>query len=209
MAFCNSCGTTLSPGAKFCNKCGAVITGTAAATPSTPAPSPSTGGNNALKIILIVVVVIVGLGILATATLTFLAHRFVAHNIHVSQNGDQVKVDTPFGRVETTKDPQQAARNLGVDIYPGAQVQSNGTATTTFGAVHTVAANFESNDPVDKICDFYKSRFPNAMVTTSSGNRCTIISNDQKNMITINIESSGAGTKLQITNVSKASDAPN
>jgi hypothetical protein len=43
------------------------------------------------------------------------------------------------------------------------------------------------------------------MVTTSDQNRCTIVSNDQKNMITINIEARGDTTKLQITNVSKKS----
>ena len=43
------------------------------------------------------------------------------------------------------------------------------------------------------------------MVTTSDQNHCTIVSNDQKNMITINIEANGDSTKLQITNVSKKS----
>jgi hypothetical protein len=43
------------------------------------------------------------------------------------------------------------------------------------------------------------------MVTTSDRNRCTIVSNNQRNMITINVESSGEGARLQITNVSKKS----
>jgi len=43
------------------------------------------------------------------------------------------------------------------------------------------------------------------MVTTSERNHCTIVSNDQKNMITINIQASGDNTRLQITNVSKRS----
>jgi hypothetical protein len=75
--------------------------------------------------------------------------------------------------------------------------------------MHTVAANFESSDSVDKICNFYKSRFPAANVTTSDQNRCTLVSNDQKNMITINVQGGGDTTKFQITNVSKKSASSN
>jgi hypothetical protein len=65
---------------------------------------------------------------------------------------------------------------------------------------------FESGDSSDKVCTFYKSKFPGAMVSSSDRNRCTIVSNNQKNMITVNVESSGDGAKLQITNVSKHSE---
>jgi hypothetical protein len=114
-------------------------------------------------------------------------------------------VETPFGEVETSKDPDQAAKDLGVDLYPGAQVQRNGASSVSMGNIRTATALFESSDPPDKVCSFYKSRFPGAMVTTSDQNRCTIVSNNQKNMITINVTPSGDNTKLQITNVSKKS----
>jgi hypothetical protein len=218
MAFCNSCGATLNPGTQFCNKCGAAVTGPSQpATPQTPqtagyaaTPAPAaTGGSNALKIVLIVVAVIVVIGIIGLAGLGFVAHHFITKNVHVTQDGNQVKVDTPFGKMETNKDPDQVARDLGVDIYPGAQVEKNSAATATFGGMHTVAASFESSDSLDKVCAFYKSKFPNAMVSTSAVNRCTIVSSDQKNMITINIEAKGDATKIQISNVSKASGSSN
>jgi hypothetical protein len=209
MAFCNSCGATLNSGTKFCNKCGAVVSGgppaPAAATPPSTAP---TGGSSALKIILIVVAVIIGIGILGVATVGIVGYR-IAKSAHVRQEGKHVSVETPFGNVETSQDPAQAAKDLGIDVYPGAEVQKNGASSATFGAIHTVTANFESSDPVDKVCTFYKSRFPNAMVTTSDQNRCTIVSNDQKNMVTINIEPSGDASKFQITNVSKKSASSN
>jgi flagellar basal body-associated protein FliL len=205
MAFCNSCGATLNPGTKFCNKCGATVASTpgvsSAAAPPVP---PPTGGSSALKIILIVVAVIVLIGILGIATVGIIGYR-IAKSSRVSQNGDHVKVDTPFGSVETSKDPDQAAKDLGVDLYPGAEVQRNGASSVSMGSMHTVTALFESSDSPDKVCSFYKSRFPGAMVTTSDRNRCTIVSNNQRNMITINVESSGEGARLQITNVSKKS----
>jgi hypothetical protein len=197
MAFC-----------KFCNKCGAAVaSGPSAAgvTSTAPPPAPApTGGSSALKIILIVVAVIVGIGILGVATVGIIGYR-IARTSHVTQEGDHVRVQTPFGSVETSKDPEQAAKDLGIEVYPGAEVQKNGASSASFGGIHTVTAMFESGDAVDKICSFYKTKFPGAMVTTSDQNRCTIVSNDQKNMITINIEARGDTTKLQITNVSKKS----
>lgn len=199
MAFCNSCGASLSPGTKFCNKCGAAVTGAPIA--AAPAPVP-TGGSSAIKVILIVVAVIVGIGILGIATVGFVGYRFAKH-AHMTQDGDHVKVETPFVNIETSKDPEQATRDLGVDIYPGAQVQKDGATSATFGNMRTVAANFESNDSVDKVCSFYRSKFPNSMVTTTDQNHCTIVSNDHQNMVTINVEGSGGTTKFQVTNVSK------
>ena len=206
MAFCNSCGATLNPGTKFCNKCGAAASAVPTApSPTSMAPPPApTGGSSALKVILIVVAVIVGIGILVIATIGIIGYR-IASRSHVSQNGDHVKVETPFGSVETSKDPDQAAKDLGVDIYPGAEVQRNGASSASFGGIHTSTAVFQSNDPPDKICSFYKSRFPGAMVTSSEQHHCNIVSNNQRNMITINIAANGDTTKLQITNVSKKS----
>lgn len=209
MAFCNSCGATLNPGTKFYNKCGAAVAAPAstpgvASTAATPPPAP-TGGSSALKIILIVVAVIVLIGILGIATVGIIGYR-IAKSSHVSQNGDHVKVETPFGSVESSKDPDQAAKDLGVELYPGAEVQRNGASSASFGGIRTVTAVFETSDAPDKVCTFYKSKFPGAMVTTSEQNRCTIVSNDRRNMVTINIEAGGNNTRLQITNVTKKSD---
>jgi hypothetical protein len=205
MAFCNSCGAPLTAGTSFCNKCGTASSGPSAPifTSAPPPPLPSTGPS-ALKIILIVIAVIISLGILGLGSLAFIGWR-IAKSAHVTQEGDHVKVETPFGSMETSKDPAQVAKDLGLDIYPGAQIQKNGTATVTFGNMHTVAASFESSDPVDQICSFYKAKLPTASVTTSDEKRCTIVSNsnDQKNMITVNVQASGNISKLQITNVSK------
>jgi len=207
MAFCNSCGATLSPGTAFCTKCGAANAGgpAAAATPAArplPAPPPSSGSSSTLKIILIVIGVVVLIGILGMVTCGVVLHR-AFKNAKVSQNGDNVKVETPFGSVESSKDPEKVAKDLGMDIYPGAEIQRNGAATATFGGIHTVTANFESSDSVDKVCTFYKSRFPAANVTSSDQNRCTIVSNNPPNSVSINIESNGDGSKFQITSVSK------
>src|ERR1700678_1424010 len=209
MAFCNSCGTNIAPGTRFCSKCGAAIVDAPAvpsAVPATAVPpiTPAPAGG-VLKAILIVVGVIALLGIVGLASLAIFASR-LAHHARVHQEGNNVKVETPFGTVETTKDPAEAARNLGVDLYPGAEVLKDGAASATFGGVHTVSLNSESTDSVEKVSDFYKAKFPNAMVTTSDAGRCTIISNDHRNIITIIIQVEGGKTKIQITDVSHKPD---
>jgi hypothetical protein len=206
MAFCNSCGANLEAGAKFCYKCGATVAAAPGVVATSAAPvTPTTGGSSALKIILIVVAVIVRIGILGMVTVGIVGYR-IAKSAHVSQQGDHVKVDTPFGSVETSKDPEQAAKDLGIDIYPGAEVQKNGASSATFGNIRTVTAMFESSDAPDKICTFYKSKFPAATVSSSHQNHCTIVSNDRKNMVTINIEGEGDTSKIQITNVTRKLD---
>jgi len=213
MAFCNSCGASIAPGTRFCNKCGAAVltsspapAAASSAPPAVSSPAPASGGG-ALKAILIVVGVIVLFIILGVTSIAFFAWR-VAHHTRVRHDGDNVKVETPFGTVETTKDPQDAARNLGVDLYPGAEVLKEGSVSMTFGTVHTAALNFETSDSVEKVCSFYKPKFPNATVVTSEADQCTIVSNDHKNMITINAKIQSGKTRIAITNVS-SSDAAN
>jgi hypothetical protein len=217
MAFCNSCGANIVAGTRFCNKCGAAILASspASATPAAPVgavppvapvPVPASSGG-ALKAILIVVGVIVLVGLLGITSLIFFASR-IAHRTRVHQEGDNVKVETPFGTVETTKDPHDAARDVGVEIYPGAQVLNEGAGSVTFGGMHSASMNLESSDSVDQVCSFYKPKFPNAMVTSSDANQCTIVSTDQKNMITISIKAQGGKTRIVIANVSKATTSP-
>lgn len=208
MAFCNSCGATLSDGTKFCNKCGAAVSAPAAVAarpvPAAPAPA-STGSSSALKIILIIVAVIVVIGILGLATISFIGYR-IAKSSHIHEENGNVKVDTPFGKVETSSDPAQVAKNLGIDIYPGAEIQKGGAATATFGSIHTVTASFSTTDSLDKVCAFYKARIPNAMASNADDTHCNFVSNDQKNMITVNAQTNGDVVKIQVSNVSKKSN---
>jgi hypothetical protein len=206
MAFCNSCGATLSEGTKFCSKCGAAITGAPAATgqPIAPGPPPSSGASSGLKMVLIIVGVIVLIGILAVATIGIIGYR-IAKSAKVSQKGDNVKIETPIGNIETSSDPQKTAEELGVEIYPGAQVQKTGTASVTLGSIHTVTAKFESSDSVEKVCDFYRAKFPGATAQSSDHTHCSIVSSAPGNTTTITADSSGEGSSFQIVAVTRKS----
>lgn len=209
MAFCNSCGATLPEGTKFCNKCGAAVTGNPSGMSTSrpvqapmPAPPPSKGSSSALKIVLGVIGGVVLIGILAMVTCGIVIHRAIK-SAKVTQNGQNVKVETPFGSIDTTTDPEQTAKDLGIEIYPGAEVQKAGTASVTFGSIHTVTGSFESSDPVSKVCDFYKSKFPDANVSSSDQNQCSIVSGVGTNSTTITVQSNGDGSRFTIAKVTK------
>jgi hypothetical protein len=197
MAFCNSCGTTLEAGAKFCPKCGAAIP-MAAAIPATTPSVPPPQGNSALKVILTLVAGVIVLGILGIGTLVFVIHR-VAHNSRIRNRDGNVQVETPFGSVQSTNNPDEAVRNLGIDPYPGARVLQGNSAT--IGGMHTVTAQFESDDSADKVAAFYSSKLPDAKVNTKDQNHYTIVSTDKKNIVTINIAPEGSKTRINIATV--------
>lgn len=203
MAFCNSCGATLDSGASFCTKCGRKVTGQVSATsstlPATAVPgTPATGSG--LKTFLIVVGVVVALGILGTVAAT-LVGLHIAKRTHVSQKGDHVRVETPFGTVTSTQDPEEAARNLGIDIYPGARALKTDAASVVVGGMKTVSAEFQTDDSPDKVFDFYKKKFPDANVTQSDQQHYTIVSTKHGSIVTINIEAAGSETHFHIANV--------
>jgi hypothetical protein len=121
MAFCNSCGATLDAGTKFCNKCGAAAPVAAASAPVASTTPTQGGGSSALKIILIVVVVIVGLGILGVGTTAFFIHRAISRT-HIQEHNGKVKIESPYGSVNTSDDSSDVANEMGNAMYPGADV---------------------------------------------------------------------------------------
>ena len=198
MAYCNSCGTSLEAGARFCPKCGASQPGGSAVSVSSAPAAGSTQSNNSLKVVLIIVAVVVVLGAVAIGTLTLVGLR-IARRTHVTQNGDNVRVQGPFGTINTNS--SEVARDLGVEIYPGARMLKNNAANVQIAGVHTVAADFESDDPINKVADFYRAKFPNANVNVSNQDHYTIVSTDNKNLITINIEAQGGKTLIHVASV--------
>ena len=200
MAFCNSCGATQDAGARFCPKCGTPTpAGAGVSASAAPVSQPQAQSNSALKIVLIVVAAIVALGVIGVGTATFIAMRIARHSRIENRDGN-VRVQTPFGSVQSSDNADEAARNLGIDLYPGAEVVKGNMAT--IGGMRTVEVEFESNDSARKINSFYTAKFPNANVTSKDSNQYTIVSTDKKNLITINIEPDDGKTRIKIASVS-------
>ena len=62
--------------------------------------------------------------------------------------------------MNTSTDPDEAAGNLGVDLYPGAEVVKGTTSNMTMGAMHTATADFETSDPLGAVASFTSRRSP-------------------------------------------------
>ncbi len=206
MAFCNSCGATLDASTKFCNKCGAAVPAASVPPVGTPAATaPAQGGNNsALKIILIIVAVVVGLGILGVATMTYIGYR-VAHSARVMQKNGHTKIESPFGNLEANTDPSDAAKNLGIDLYPGAQMQKDGYVSMNIMGSHMATAILQTSDAPSEVADFYHGKLPNATMSCQ-GSNYSLSTGGKDDMTAIGIRGEGSFTKITITRTTKASN---
>jgi hypothetical protein len=68
--------------------------------------------------------------------------------------------------------------------------------------MHTVEAEFESDDSAERVMAFYSAKFPNANVNTKDQDHYAIVSTDNNNLITIKIEPDGSKSRIKIANVS-------
>jgi hypothetical protein len=220
MAFCTNCGSAMDANAHFCTKCGKNVstasapgaaTGAAPAQSYTPAAgtytpgaaAPSPGGGNVLKVVLIVVGVFVFLGIVSIGGMIYAAHRIkerIKHNVYVTEDGKDSTVETPFGRASTThSDAKTVAHQMGVDVYPGSTGGESSTAQ--FGSMTTASIKLTTSDSVDKVAAFYKSRFPNAMMTSKDDGKFTLVGGDKEGTVTITAEPDGDQTRIEIAKV--------
>jgi hypothetical protein len=174
-----------------------------AAKPFATAPE---GGGSTLHLVIGLAAVIAIIGVLGVAMFTFVASRII-NNSPLPHQDNSVKVETPIG-ILSANDPEQAVRDLGVDIYPGATVQKKGAADLTIGPARTIVVNFESNDSAEKICGFYKSRILGSTVKSTDQNHCTVVSKEPLHVIIIKIEG-GETTKFQIACVTKPAASSN
>ncbi|HEV2486278.1 MAG TPA: zinc ribbon domain-containing protein [Terracidiphilus sp.] len=157
-SFCSKCGAELSPNTQFCAACGASLAAAVAVVaPAQLSAAPVQCGGNAHKIILIIVAVFVGLGILGAGAFGFFVWR-VAHAVHVSGSGDQVKVHTAGGTLTANSTETYSVSNLGTDIYPGAQT-GKGSMRMTLPTGSMVSAVYVTADSKDQVLSFYMARF--------------------------------------------------
>lgn len=225
MAFCTNCGSNMDANAHFCPKCGKPVT-SAAASPTAaaaapaqtytppaqgyappaqsynPQAQPASGGGGIGKALLIIGLVLLVIFVFFVGGAIFVAHRVknrMRNGFYVTENGKNSVVETPFGRASaSTGDAAKIAHEVGIDLYPGATPGESSTAQ--FGKMTTATIKLTTGDPVDKVADFYKSRFSNAMTSTDNG-KFTLVGNDKDGTVTITVEPDGSATKIEIAKV--------
>ena len=209
MAFCTSCGATMEASAGVCPACGKGIGAAPAAAPATKgAAPPAQKSGGALKVILLVMGGLLLLFVVVIALVAGGAY-YVAKQSHVEQGPGGAKVQTPFGTVETSNEGSaKIAEQMGIEVYPGAKPLP-GAASVTMGSMHSASAMFESDDPPEKVAEFYRKQFPNATVTTTrdedeKGSAHTILAfGDGEKWTTITIEGHDGGCEFTLASVQK------
>ncbi|MBZ5567986.1 MAG: hypothetical protein LAN64_09065 [Acidobacteriia bacterium] len=199
MAFCTACGATLDNSARVCAKCGAGVAASAVASaPAQAAPMVRQNtGRNALSIVLIVLAVIVALGAVATVGTVF-ALKKMARRVRVEAGSNSAVVTTPFGTI-TADEPTAVAKQLGVEVYPGAR-GIKGSAAVGFGGMQVAAAKFESDATPEKIIEFYRRKYPQAALRVVGADNSMVFSSDQ-GMVTIKVRARGDGSLIEIARV--------
>jgi hypothetical protein len=166
------------------------------------AAPPAQGSSSAVKIILIIVAVVVGLGIIGIGAVSYIGWR-IAHGVHVNQRNGDVKVETPFGTVQSSSDSTAVAQDIGIDPYPGAESVKNGASTMDIGSMHTVTMQLQTDDAPDKVAAYYKDKVSNVTYSTNQGDHYTMMAGDRNNMTTISIEPQMGKTHIIISKVVK------
>lgn len=225
MAFCTNCGANMDPNAHFCTKCGKSVTPSATApaaatapaqsyTPAaqtyapaaatyTPQSQSSGGGGGVMKAVLVVLGVFVLIGCVSLVGLFFVAKRVksrMRNGIHVTENGGNTVVETPFGRATTNKgDAKSVARQAGIELYPGATAGESSLGQ--FGKMTSANIKLTTTDSVQQVAKFYQSRYPNAMVTEVKNDKFTLAAQVSDGTLTITAEPSGDETQIDIAKV--------
>lgn len=200
MPFCTSCSAAMEPTAQVCPSCGKAVGGTGpAAATSAPPPQKS----SALKVILLLLGGFLLLGMLVVGAAAMFIFR-MARDTRVEQTSGGAKVETPFGTVETTNEDGVAiAQKMGVEVYPGARPLP-GSASVNVGGMRTATAMFESDDPPEKIEEFYRKQFPRATLNSQrdeGGTRSVLMVGDKETWTTITIEGHESGSKFTLASV--------
>ena len=236
-SFCAQCGNQVRSGGKFCQSCGTPVaqSGPAQQSPSQgtyqssyPASfqgnfapqvqaehAPPARSGNALKIILITLVVLLFLIGGTVVGLTFFLRSKLANIVSVKegQGGQsEVAINAPGGQIKVTAGSAVTEEQLGVPIYPGATVGSDGGSVTFAGEGAKGhgwfgASVFRTQDDMDEVVTFYKEKLGDQAKTldstadgtrtvvftleTDKGWRMVTISNEEAKVTKIAIASAG------------------
>ncbi len=204
MPFCTSCGNPIEKTTLVCNKCGANIVASSPSIPVTeakPAPAaPPAKKGGALKIILTILVVLIVIAIIAVAGVVGTVY-YMAKHTSMEEHGNTATLKTPLGDIQAGSDAKQVAADMGVELYPGAQVEA-GSGNVSLGSLKAGTVILDTSDSADKVMAFYKEQFPKAAVTVQQDNKQVMTANTTKGVVVITTEALDGRTKITLANVS-------
>ncbi|HEX4031938.1 MAG TPA: hypothetical protein VHX20_16345 [Terracidiphilus sp.] len=122
-------------------------------------------------------------------------------------NGNQSSINTPQSPSAAASSGDVNTAELGVDIYPGARELSAADRSNSADS-SMVSATFISDDPTEKVIEFYKARMVGYTSIFASGDGVVVsISPSAQESVLVGISPAQAGgkTKISITNTTTKS----
>ena len=209
MSFCTGCGNEVGTAA-FCPKCGAKMPPPIPAT-AAPAVAPAkAGGSNALKIILMVLGGMFLIAVLVVGAGVFFVKKKVdeardSFKTETNSSGTVTSVETPFGRLEASKDAEKILKDLDIPLYPNAKQAEGGTSSMRINNTTISNVQLETEDSMDEVLEFYKGRYPDANILDNPDSKMLSMGQQDKHMLVITVtknEASGV-TDIHIANTEK------
>jgi len=188
-------------GARVAVNRGAHRTGNSRQRLQTAQPAPK-GGSGALKVILVILGIFLLFVVIVGAVVGYAGYRgYKAVKAEQAKLGD-MKVDVNTGTA-SAGDATKIAEEMEVEVYPGAEPQKGGGAVS-LGGFSVAGANFLTSDSPSQVADFYKKKYPKAMLVSGEGDHYSIMVNTSKGMVTVAIEPSEGKTKISIARMAGA-----
>jgi hypothetical protein len=210
VSFCTACGTEVG-NAAFCTKCGAKVSPPPIPAGAEAAPAPAkSGGSNVLKIILLVLggmfliaVLVVGAGIFFVKSK--IDHAKESIKTETDSSGNVTSVETPFGKLEASKDAEKILKDLNIPLYPNAKQSEGGTSSMTINNTTISNVQLETSDTMDQVMEFYKGQYPSANIYESPESKMISMGEQDKHMLIITITRNETNdlTQIHIANTEK------
>jgi hypothetical protein len=180
---------------------GAVSAGGGAAAAPAPAAAKKSGG--ALKLVLIVLGVLFVLGIVGVGAVAYIAKRAISNAVQTDASGNVASVNIGGTKIQALKDPALVAREMGVEVFPGATPEGNSASSFTIGGVTTMHAQFSTSSSMDEVFDFYKAQYPDASMFDQPESKMLTRGTEDKELLTINVTTQEDKTLIHVTRITK------
>lgn len=175
------------------------------ATPGTTAAAPAPQGSSALKIILIVLGVLAMICIIVVGGMVYVGKKVVDRTrAEMAEDRANGTVTTPFGKIQTSKDPIRIAEMMGAEVFPGAKPMPDSSSMVVINGTQMMNANFSTASTEDEVLAFYKEKYPAASIIDTPENKMVMIGDKEKGGIVMTINVENGETIIHMSKIAKA-----
>ncbi|MGH9415166.1 MAG: zinc-ribbon domain-containing protein [Terriglobales bacterium] len=190
MPLCPHCAAELAPEAAFCSACGRRL--------STTAPVAPQAGHwyRGHRFVTGFLVLIATVGVAFVLGMIYFVHNTTI--VTAGKNGS--RIESPMGVVTTSRDPAKVAKQLGIELFPGAV--GDNSAQALLNANNMVSLAFHTSATPRQVIAFYHVRYPDATVKRLPKGGYGLVQLNPLDTMTIDATASHGKTRITISDLS-------